>query len=351
MPDASGGQRLVRGREYGAGRGFGAVEEQAHAVAGLGLLQRGLAEPLDGADDAPLPVRAGQGLAGTQGAALRPARDAPGARRADDGLDGEAQQRRACALLADAVQGVEQGLPGVPGELVGGGGGDVVPGDGADRDGGGEAQSARLDERRHLVGDPAEVLLRVSDEVHLGDRAHHVGDAEQFEHPQVPAGLVGAADEAVDHDDAEFGPGGSGGHVLEEGEVARHVDEDVAARLGLQDGLGGVQGEQVGAFLAQPVEQEREAAVLDAGAEPVGRDRPGVVQHPAEEGGLAVVDLAHEGHVQGVGIDGAGGRPGARGGRGGEGGRRCHEGSIPVGTGQRGLTGGPGGPGLSPGHM
>ena len=146
------------------------------------------------------------------------------------------------------------------------------------------------------------------DEVDLVDRDDHVRHTQQLQHGQVPAGLLQDTLAGVDEHDDGVRSGRSGHRVLGVLHVPGAVREDEAAPVRSEVAVGDVDGDALLAFGAQAVGEEgqvdrlcpggalpAEAAVRRGagdGVELVGEDRLGVMQEPAHQGGLAVVDGA-----------------------------------------------------------
>jgi hypothetical protein len=153
-----------------------------------------------------------------------------------------------------------------------------------------------------LVADRLEPLAAKADEVHLVYRQHDVAYAHQGHDVTVAAGLPQRAAAGVDQHQREVRLRGTGGHVARVLLVPRRVGDDEAAAGGGEAAPGDVDGDALFALGGEPIEQQREVEVTAGGAvahrlagqrgEPVVRDQPGVVQQPADQGGLAVVHAA-----------------------------------------------------------
>ena len=152
-----------------------------------------------------------------------------------------------------------------------------------------------------LLGHRAEAIGAVVHQVHLVDQHRDLVDAEQMQQIAVPARLLAHALVGVDQQQRRLAAGSAGHHVLEELAVARRIDDHVVARLGPEADLGGVDRDALVALGLQGIHQEspfeRHAAPL------AGRlDRldlalgqgAGVVEQPADQGRLAVVDVADD---------------------------------------------------------
>jgi hypothetical protein len=166
---------------------------------------------------------------------------------------------------------------------------DVVEPDAA-----GEVAVLVLDRREHLV--------RVVHQVHLVDRHDHTLDAEQRHQEAVAAGLGEHPFAGIDQDHRDIGGRRARHHVARVLLVARRVGHDELAVLGGEVPIGHVDRDALLALGRQPVEQQREVeiATLRADLGRVGLERGEVilehqmrlVQQPADQGALAVVDAA-----------------------------------------------------------
>ena len=162
--------------------------------------------------------------------------------------------------------------------------------------------------------DPAEHVLAEIHEVDLVHGDDHVRHAQQLQHGQVPAGLLEDTLAGVDeHDDGVRG-GRAGHRVLGVLHVPGAVREDEAAPVRGEVAVGDIDRDALLALRAQAVGQQGEIDRFRAGgpftAEPavrrgagdgvelVGEDRLRVVQEPAHQGGLAVVDGACGGEAE-----------------------------------------------------
>jgi len=122
----------------------------------------------------------------------------------------------------------------------------------------------------------------------------------------MPARLFLHAFEGAAYEHRHLGLGGTGDHVLQELLVSRGVDDDVVARLCGEERLRGVYRDSPLPLLPQVVHEEAElqlpALLLRGPAnllQPALWQRVGVVEQPADEGGLAVVYRAHKNQLQG----------------------------------------------------
>ena len=163
-----------------------------------------------------------------------------------------------------------------------------------DADGGGQLAVARDDVVEHR---PV-----VVDQVHLVHRQQHVPDAEQRDDVAVAARLRQQSLARVDQHDRQVGGGGAGGHVARVLLVARAVGDDELALVRAEVAVGDVDRDALLALGGQAVDQQREVdlvalravadAVLLERGQLVVEQQLGVVQQPADERALAVVDAA-----------------------------------------------------------
>ena len=158
----------------------------------------------------------------------------------------------------------------------------------------------------HVGFDPAEHVLAEVHEVDLVHGDNHVRHAQQLQHGEVPAGLLQDTLAGVNEHDDGVRSGRAGHRVLGVLHVAGAVREDEAAAVRGEVAVGDVDGDALFPLGAQAVGQQgqvdrlntgctgpAEAAVRGGagdGVELVREDRLGVVQEPAHQGGLAVVD-------------------------------------------------------------
>ena len=115
---------------------------------------------------------------------------------------------------------------------------------------------------------------------------------------EVPAGLLQHALARVDEEHESVGGRGAGHRVARVLHVAGAVGEHEGALRGREVAVGDVDGDALLALGAQAVGEQCEVGALEPagaadpldGVELVGEDGLAVVQQPADEGGLAVVD-------------------------------------------------------------
>ena len=145
-----------------------------------------------------------------------------------------------------------------------------------------------------------EASLVEVDEVHLVDREDEVGDPQRRGDVRVPAGLLDHALARVEEHDGDVGRRRAGDHVARVLDVARRVGELEAAGRRHERAVGDVDRDALLALRAEPVGEQREVHVAVATAlarlldvlELVGHHLLRVVQQPAEERRLSVVDRA-----------------------------------------------------------
>ena len=183
---------------------------------------------------------------------------------------------------------------------------DVVAVEGRDRDERHVAQVEAGGELGELVADRLEAVGVVVDEVHLVDADHEVRHAEQRHQQAVPAGLLDDAVAGVDEHDRQVGGRRAGDRVARVLHVAGAVGDDEVAGRRREVAVGDVDRDALLALGAQAVGEQGEVDVVGAAPaadrldvlELVLEDRLGVVQQPADQRRLAVVDAADGGEAQ-----------------------------------------------------
>ena len=214
--------------------------------------------------------------------------------------------------MAERIEGFgDRGAP--PPRHLGGALDDVLTVLGGDRDevDGGEAEG--LEEGRVFGDDLPVGHLGVVDEVHLVHQHDELLHTQEGEQEGVAAGLVHDAFLGVDEQERGGGAGGAGHHVLEELLVARGVDDRVGALLRAEEDARGVDGDVLFLLFDQGVEKEGvfefhafgRAVLADLVHLAVGQG-VGVMEESADEGGLAVVDVADDDDVHLTGVFGGG---------------------------------------------
>jgi hypothetical protein len=154
--------------------------------------------------------------------------------------------------------------------------------------------------------DLLETVLRPTDEIHLVDAHHQVGDAQQRCQEGVPAGLLEDALAGVDEHQRQVGGRGAGDHVARVLDVPRGVGDYELPLGGGEVAVGDVDGDSLLTLRPQAVGQQgqvgvcvapRQAGALDR-LELVLEDRLGVVEQAADERRLAVIHRACGGEAQ-----------------------------------------------------
>ncbi len=118
----------------------------------------------------------------------------------------------------------------------------------------------------------------------------------------MAAGLDQDALARVDQDDRKLGVRSAGRHVARVLLVARRVGDDEFALVGGEEAIGDVDGDALLPLGLQPVDQKREVDVAAGGAvllrilfqgrEMILEQELGIVEQPADQRRLAVVDAA-----------------------------------------------------------
>ncbi len=151
-----------------------------------------------------------------------------------------------------------------------------------------------------VVADAVEHAAVEIDEVHLVDGQDEVIDAEQPRNPRVALGLDANAVARVDQQDGEVGGGRAGRHVARVLLVAGRVGQDELAPRRGEVAVRDVDRDSLLPLGFQPVGEQRE---VDRTGIPVLRrfldradlifvDRPRIVEQPADERALPIVDAA-----------------------------------------------------------
>ncbi len=208
---------------------------------------------------------------------------------------------------ADLLQVLEQRGPVVPAHR-GAAVDDVVTLQRGHRDGGHVREADRVGHLGEVLDDAVVDRLVEVDQVHLVDREHDVRHAQQAGQRGVSAGLLDHALAGVDEHQCEVGGRGPGDHVARVLHVARGVGHDERPHRGGEVAVGDVDGDALLALGPQAVGEQREVGVVVAavGAGALDRlqlvleDRLAVVEQPADEGRLAVVDGAGRGEAKEV---------------------------------------------------
>ena len=179
--------------------------------------------------------------------------------------------------------------------------GDAVAVARGNRDDGGRCQPQTRKVAADLGLDLAEPRRVEGDAVHLVDDDRDLPHPEQVQEIAVPAGLIAHAFARIDDQHGRVGLRGAGDHVAQKLGVARRIDEDDVARGGAEADLAGIDGDALIALGLQRVEQERpferhaapRADRLERVELAVGQVA-GLVQQAADQGRLAVIDVADD---------------------------------------------------------
>ena len=220
---------------------------------------------------------------------------------AADPLHGHAEARLVPAGAdLHSLQVVQQGLALVPGQaaLVPG---QVVPLCRRHRD---DSQGLQLILRRQRPDLALDLPIDrriIAHQIHLIYREHEVADAHQGADAGVPAGLHQHALGGVDENQGQLRKGGPHRHVAGVLLVPRRVGHDEAAPLGGEVAVGYVDGDALLPLRHQAVQQQGVVQLPVGAAHPglhlqrpllIGEEELGVVEHMADQGGLAVVHAA-----------------------------------------------------------
>ena len=152
----------------------------------------------------------------------------------------------------------------------------------------------------------AEPRLVPVDEVHLVHGEHDVRDPEQRGDERVAPALLDEAVPRIDEDDREVRGRGPGHHVARVLDVAGRVRDDELAARGREVAIRDVDRDPLLALGAQAIGQQREVDALVAAPprhvldvlELVLERGLGVVEQPADQGRLAIIDGAGGGEPQ-----------------------------------------------------
>ena len=299
--EPAGDRRGVAGRaDQVAAAGVDVVgEHDGDRLRRDGLLDRPV-EGVDAGDRGALALREHEHLvAGPQDAAGHLAGGAAVVGRAHDPLDGQPRVVEvAVGRHLELLEVGEDRRPVVPRRLVRRLD-HVVAVQRRDRDHAAVGHAEPLHQLGEVALDGAEAGLVPVDQVHLVHAADDVADAEQRGQVGVAARLLDDAVAGVDQHDGDVGGAGPGDHVARVADVARGVGDDERAPRGGEEAVGDVDRDALLALGAQPVGQPRE---IDLGVvDLVGHQRLGVVEQPADQGRLAVVDRAGGGEPDEVG--------------------------------------------------
>ncbi len=176
---------------------------------------------------------------------------------------------------------------------------DVVAGDRGYGNGDRLAEAEAQGELAEVGLDRAKALLRPVDEVHLVDGEDDALHADDVEDRRVAPRLPLHAVAGVDQHDGDVGVRGAARHVARVLLVAWAVDDDEAARLGVEVAPGDVDGDALLALGDEAVDEQAEIGMRAAAGGAAGAlqrlalvvvEVGGIPQQPADQRRLAVVD-------------------------------------------------------------
>ena len=180
--------------------------------------------------------------------------------------------------------------------------GDVVTAQGRHRNADDVRQADLLRKRAVFAFDGVMDLLRVADHVQLVDGHHHAADAERGYQVAVAARLRLHAAARIHQQHGQVGGRGAGHHVAGVLLVSRGVRHDELALVGGKESVGHVDGDALFALCGQAVHQQREVELVALRAHLLGvgfelrelvfKQHFRLVQQPADQGALAIVDAA-----------------------------------------------------------
>ncbi len=180
---------------------------------------------------------------------------------------------------------------------------DVVALEGRDWNRGHPLELQRLGEAREVGGDGVEARLVEIDEVHLVDGERDLADAEQRQDAGVTPGLSEHPAARIDQQHGEIAIRRSRRHVARVLHVPWRIGDDELPPRRREIAIGDVDGDLLLALGLESVDEEREIEraarpragallVLLGGFELVLVDQRRIVQQPADQRALAVVDAA-----------------------------------------------------------
>ncbi len=186
---------------------------------------------------------------------------------------------------------------------------DVVATERRDRDRGDVDDLELRREMPELLLDLLEDLPVEVDEVHLVHAQHQVRNLQQGGEEGVPAGLFDHTLTGVDEQQREVRGRGAGDHVAGVLHVPGRVGEDERPPGGREVAVGDIDGDALLTFGAQAVGEQRQVDVAVAAfptgpldrRQLVGEQGLRVVEQPADQRRLAVVDGSGGRHAQQLG--------------------------------------------------
>ena len=279
------------------------VEGERHRLArGRGDLRGGI-PALDAGDPRRLAAgREGEGIADAHPAAFDAAHDETSVVEFEHILHGEAQgefRRRPRRL--EAVEEFDHRRTLIPGRLRRARR-DVVAMPRRDRHHGLRRQAKLLEERGDLDRYGLKARGVEIDEVDLVDDDRDLAQAEELQDQRMAARLLAHTLGSIDDQQGRLRLRDTGNRVLQELLMPRRVDDDVGALRGLEEDLGCVDGDALVTLGLEGIQEERPfegATALVARGLQFGElafgEAAGVVQQPADQRGLAVIDMADDG--------------------------------------------------------
>ncbi len=158
------------------------------------------------------------------------------------------------------------------------------------------------EERGDFIGHGLEAHGVEIDEVDLVDDDRNLPQSQELQDEGMAARLFAHTFGGIDHQQGRLGLGDAGDGVLQEFLVPRRVDDDIGALGGLEEDLRRVDGDALVALGLEGIQQERpfqRTAALVAGGLEFGElafgQAAGVMQQAADQGRLAVIDMADDG--------------------------------------------------------
>lgn len=153
------------------------------------------------------------------------------------------------------VQHLQHGHALVPGHF-GGRGGNIVTHPGGNRDKRFGYNADFLQECSIFLTDRFIFILIIADQIHLIHQHSDLPDAQHGQIVAVAAGVFLHAVGGVNHHQGRFGAGSAGNHVFQELDVARRVNDNIAALFRFEKAAAGVDGNALGLLVFQRVQQK-----------------------------------------------------------------------------------------------
>ena len=166
-----------------------------------------------------------------------------------------------------------------------------------------QLEAERLGEAGKLLGDRLEARLVEIDEIHLVDGERDPADAEQRQDAGMPPRLRQHPAARIDQQHGEIAIRRAGRHVARVLHMTRRIGDDEFPPRRREIAIGDVDGDLLLALGLQAVDQESEvelaspapagtARIVLGAAHLVLIDQRGIVEQPADQRALAVVDAA-----------------------------------------------------------